>query len=138
VLQPIAKVAMPAAAQGSVSFDAFFTHILMHELMHGLGPHNITAAAARPTVRKEFKELYSTIEEAKADVSGLFAAPLPLRQGKARRQARRHDVHDLPGVDVPLDPRSESTRRTARRRDAVELLPRPRRRRASTRTARSR
>ena len=24
------------------SFDAFFTHILMHELMHGLGPHNIT------------------------------------------------------------------------------------------------
>ena len=24
------------------SFDAFFTHILMHELMHGLGPHDIT------------------------------------------------------------------------------------------------
>ena len=38
----------PAADQKNVSFDAFFTHILMHELMHGLGPHNITVAAARP------------------------------------------------------------------------------------------
>ena len=42
VLLPIAKVALPAAEQKNVSFDAFFTHILMHELMHGLGPHNIT------------------------------------------------------------------------------------------------
>ena len=39
---PISKVALPAADQANVSFDAFFTHILMHELMHGLGPHNIT------------------------------------------------------------------------------------------------
>ena len=28
--------------RANVAFDAFFTHILMHELMHGLGPHNIT------------------------------------------------------------------------------------------------
>jgi hypothetical protein len=82
VLQPIAKVAMPAAAQGSVSFEAFFTHILMHELMHGLGPHNITAAGGATTVRKEFKELYSTIEEAKADVSGLFALRFLFDKGK--------------------------------------------------------
>jgi len=82
VLQPIAKVAMPAAAQGSVSFDAFFTHILMHELMHGLGPHNITTAGGATTVRKEFKELYSTIEEAKADVSGLFALRFLFDKGK--------------------------------------------------------
>jgi len=82
VLQPIAKVAMPAAAQGSVAFDAFFTHILMHELMHGLGPHNITAGGGATTVRKEFKELYSTIEEAKADVSGLFALRFLFDKGK--------------------------------------------------------
>src|SRR5688500_17213691 len=41
-LVPISKIALAAADQPNVSFDAFFTHILMHELMHGLGPHNIT------------------------------------------------------------------------------------------------
>ena len=73
VLVPIAKVALPAADQDKVSFDAFFTHILMHELMHGLGPHNITVGGRATTVRQELKETYSTIEEAKADVSGLWA-----------------------------------------------------------------
>ena len=73
VLMPIAKVALAAADQPRVSFDAFFTHILMHELMHGLGPHNISVAGKATTVRQELKETYSAIEEAKADVSGLWA-----------------------------------------------------------------
>jgi hypothetical protein len=73
VLQPIAKVALPLAAQKNLSFEAFFTHILMHELMHGLGPHNITVGGRQTTVRQELKETYSAIEEAKADVSGLWA-----------------------------------------------------------------
>src|SRR6185503_19714674 len=73
VLVPISKVALAAADQKRVSFDAFFTHILMHELMHGLGPHNITVAGRSTTVRQEMKELYSAIEEAKADISGLWA-----------------------------------------------------------------
>lgn len=73
VLLPISKVALSAADQKDVAFDAFFTHILMHELMHGLGPHNITVGGRTTTVRQELKETYSTIEEAKADVSGLWA-----------------------------------------------------------------
>jgi hypothetical protein len=73
VLQPIAQVALASDDRQHVSFDAFFTHILMHELMHGLGPHNISVGGRATTVRQEFKEAYSTIEEAKADVSGLFA-----------------------------------------------------------------
>jgi hypothetical protein len=73
VLQPISKVALAAADQPHVSFDAFFTHILMHELMHGLGPHNIVVNGKATTVRQEMKEMSSALEEAKADVSGLFA-----------------------------------------------------------------
>ena len=73
VLLPIAKVALPVAQQKEISFDAFFTHILMHELMHGLGPHNITVGGRATTVRQELKDTYSAIEEAKADVSGLWA-----------------------------------------------------------------
>ena len=82
VLEPIAKVALPDALQKNVAFDAFFTHILMHELMHGLGPHNITVGGRQTTVRQELKETYSAIEEAKADVSGLWALKQLADQGK--------------------------------------------------------
>jgi hypothetical protein len=73
VLVPIASVALPAADGEDVSFDAFFTHILMHELMHGLGPHDITVGGRATTVRQEMKEVGGTLEEAKADISGLWA-----------------------------------------------------------------
>ncbi len=72
-LLPISKIVLPAAEQGSLSFEAFFTHIVVHELMHGLGPHSITAGGRKTTVRQELKETYSALEEAKADISGLFA-----------------------------------------------------------------
>ena len=73
VLVPIAGVVLSAADQRDVSFDAFFTHILMHELMHGLGPQEMRIGGRATTVRQELKETYSAIEEAKADISGLFA-----------------------------------------------------------------
>ena len=81
VLQPISKVALSPADQGNVDFDAFFTHILMHELMHGLGPHNINVGGRVTTVRGELKETYSAMEEAKADVSGLFALQFLVDRG---------------------------------------------------------
>jgi hypothetical protein len=86
VLEPIAKVALAAKDQANVSFDAFFTQVLMHELMHGLGPHNITVNGRATTVRQEFKELYSTIEEAKADISGLWAMQYLVDHGKLEKQ----------------------------------------------------
>ncbi|WP_338863922.1 dipeptidyl-peptidase 3 family protein [Myxococcus stipitatus] len=73
VLLPIAKVALTAKDQQDVAFDAFFTHILMHELMHGLGPHNITVDGKETTVRQALQVASSALEEAKADISGLWA-----------------------------------------------------------------
>src|SRR5678815_2375067 len=86
VLVPISKIALATKDQSSVEFDAFFTHILMHELMHGLGPHNITAGERPSTVRQELKETYSTIEEAKADISGLFALQFLVDRGKLEKR----------------------------------------------------
>lgn len=71
VLTPIAQVAIAPADRDRVSFDAFFTHILMHELMHGLGPHVVHGTAT--PVREALKDTYSALEEAKADISGLWA-----------------------------------------------------------------
>jgi hypothetical protein len=85
-LVPLAKVALAPKDQGNVAFDVFFTHILMHELMHGLGPHNITVGGRATTVRHELKDTYSTIEEAKADISGLFALQFLVDRGKLDKQ----------------------------------------------------
>ncbi|MES1195125.1 MAG: hypothetical protein ABUL65_04460, partial [Opitutus sp.] len=72
-LVPISKQALTAQDQPLVAFDPFFTHILMHELMHGLGPQEITVGGRATTVRLELKELNSSLEEAKADISGVWA-----------------------------------------------------------------
>ena len=71
VLTPISGIALAAADRSKVSFDAFFTHILMHELMHGLGPHQVHGTPQ--AVRIALKDTYAPIEEAKADISGLWA-----------------------------------------------------------------
>jgi hypothetical protein len=72
-LAPISQIVLPASDQAAVSFEAFFTHILVHELMHGLGPHGITVNGRPTTVRQQLKEASSFLEEAKADISALFA-----------------------------------------------------------------
>jgi hypothetical protein len=72
-LEPISKVVLQPAAQQDLSFELFFTHIVAHELTHGLGPHQIKINGRDTNPRLELKELYSAIEEAKADVTGLFA-----------------------------------------------------------------
>src|ERR1022692_510199 len=40
-LEPIAKTVLTSAAQPALSFDSFFTHIVAHEMSHGIGPHQI-------------------------------------------------------------------------------------------------
>ncbi len=73
VLVPISRIALAPADREFVDFEAFFTHILMHEVMHGLGPNNVGEGGAGESVRQAMKELFSVLEEAKADVSGLWA-----------------------------------------------------------------
>lgn len=81
VLVPISKAVLDSAQTNFVTFEAFFTHILAHELMHGLGPHNIRIKGKSTTVRKELKEIYSPLEEAKADITGLFALQYLIDKG---------------------------------------------------------
>jgi hypothetical protein len=71
-LIPISKLVLAPQSQQEVSFEWFFTHILAHEISHGIGPHQIRIAGRATSVRLELKDLYSTLEEAKADITGLF------------------------------------------------------------------
>ncbi len=55
-----------------VTFEQFFNHTLVHEISHSLGPGSIVKNGKKTDVNGELKELYSTIEEAKADTLGMF------------------------------------------------------------------
>ena len=88
-LVPISKVVLNSADQKDLAFDAFFTHILVHELMHGLGPHNITVNGRATTVRQEMKEAGSALEEAKADISSLFAIQHMIDKGVMPKSLER-------------------------------------------------
>ena len=85
MLLPIAQVALAPADRKNVAFDVFFTHILMHELMHGLGPHTLTVNGKATTVREQLQDSYSALEEAKADISGLFALQYLIDKGVLER-----------------------------------------------------
>ena len=88
-LVPISRVVLDPSEQSALAFDSFFTHILCHELMHGLGPHNIKLNGQDTTVRKQLKELYSAIEEAKADVTGLWALQYMIDRGIIEKSMER-------------------------------------------------
>jgi Peptidase family M49 len=72
LLQPIAQIVMAPDQLHYVTFNAFFSHSLMHEISHGVGPGIITVKGKKTTVQKELKETYSTLEECKADVLGMY------------------------------------------------------------------
>jgi len=73
ILKPISKIVIDEAQVADVTFDAYFNHILLHEVSHGLGPGILTLAnGEKTTVNKMLAESYSVMEEAKADVCGNY------------------------------------------------------------------
>jgi hypothetical protein len=83
-LVPISKLVLTAKAQKDLDFDAFFSHILAHEITHGLGPHVTKSGDRTSTPRQDLKETYGTIEEAKADITGLFALAYLMDKGQLK------------------------------------------------------
>ena len=70
IVVPISNVLVAPEARESIKFDAFFANVMFHEVAHGLGIKNTLDGSG--TVRHALKEQYSAIEEAKADILGLF------------------------------------------------------------------
>ncbi|MBW7847832.1 MAG: Zn-dependent hydrolase [Bacteroidales bacterium] len=70
ILMPIADVLIAPEQRKNISFDAFFSNVMFHEVAHGMGIKN--TIDGKSTVRKALKEQYSALEEAKADILGLY------------------------------------------------------------------
>ena len=70
ILLPISKILIAEDQRGHLSFDAFFSNTMFHEVAHGLGIKN--TINGKGDVRSAIKEQYSALEEGKADILGLF------------------------------------------------------------------
>jgi hypothetical protein len=70
ILLPIAEYLIAEDLQSHITFHAFFSNVMFHEVAHGLGIKN--TLGGRGTVREALLEHGSALEEAKADVLGLY------------------------------------------------------------------
>ncbi len=70
ILVPISEMLIDEDQRKHISFDAFFENTTFHEVAHGMGIKNTIDGEG--TVREALREHYSVIEEAKADILGLY------------------------------------------------------------------
>ena len=70
ILVPISNTLMTPESMEHIKFDAFFANVMFHETAHGMGIKN--TITGKGTVREALGNLYNGLEEAKADVLGLY------------------------------------------------------------------
>jgi hypothetical protein len=89
LLMPISEIVLDEKQLKYVTFNSFFTHSLMHEMSHGIGPGFIVVDGRETEVKKELKETYSTLEECKADILGVYNNIFMIEKGVFPRSYER-------------------------------------------------
>ena len=93
---PIAKELIDNTQQKNISFDAFFSNVMFHEVAHGLGIKN--TINGKGTVKFALKNQYSAIEEGKADILGLFLVTQLKEMGQLETNLMDNYVTFLAGL----------------------------------------
>ena len=86
ILLPISDMVIDESQRKHCKFDAFFENVMFHEVGHGLGIKE--TICGKGTVRDAMKDTYSSIEENKADLMGLFMV------------AKLTEMGEYPGKDI--------------------------------------
>jgi hypothetical protein len=81
VIIPVARKLMTSEQAARVTGDAYLMGTIMHEISHGLGPAFARTPAGKVSIREAIGPMYSGLEEAKADVVGMFALHWLVDQG---------------------------------------------------------
>jgi hypothetical protein len=82
ILMPIAGMLIDSSQRSNIKFDAFFSNVMFHEVAHGLGIKN--TITGKGNVREALKEKYSSFEEAKADILGLYMTTKLIEMGEVK------------------------------------------------------
>lgn len=72
VVLPLAKYLMPASQAAQASGEGYLAAVVLHEISHGLGPAYSRVNGKQVAITEAIGPVYSALEEAKADVVGMF------------------------------------------------------------------
>lgn len=70
ILVPIADILITPEQRENITFDAFFSNTMFHEVAHGLGIKKVLGKDM--TVREAMQDYSTALEEGKADILGLY------------------------------------------------------------------
>jgi hypothetical protein len=76
VILPLAQYMMLPEQASKASAEGYLLGTIMHEMAHGLGPAYARTANGKVSIRESIGPAYSGLEEAKADVVGMFGLKL--------------------------------------------------------------
>ena len=92
VVLPIANLLMRPDQAKLASADGYLSAVVMHEVSHGIGPAFARTASGRKDISEAIGPIHSALEEAKADVVGMFALDWLMNHG-ALPKARARDYY---------------------------------------------
>ncbi len=92
VIVPVAKKMMAPDQAAGVTEDGYMAGTLLHEISHGLGPAFAHVAGKQVDIREAIGPAYSGLEEAKADVVGMFGLAWLMDHG-ALPKSRAHEYY---------------------------------------------
>jgi hypothetical protein len=96
ILVPIASLVIDSSQLQHIAFESFFENVMFHEVAHGLGIKN--TITKKGTVREALKETYSPIEEAKADILGLYLVTKLNEMGELQTDIKNNYVTYIAGI----------------------------------------
>ena len=82
ILSPMAEIVLVEDQAGLLKKQHMVNKTLFHELSHSLGPGTITVDGEETTVNAQLQELYSPIEEGKADIMGGYNVLYMMERGE--------------------------------------------------------
>lgn len=89
VVLPLAKQVLEPAQAAGASAEGYLAAVVMHEICHGLGPVFSTVNGKKEDIRAAIGPAYSGLEEAKADVTGMFALQWMIDHGALPKDRER-------------------------------------------------
>jgi hypothetical protein len=92
IILPLAQRVMRRDQAVKASADGYLAGVMMHEICHGLGPAYAHPAGKRMDIRAAVGPVYSGLEEAKADATGMFGLAWLVAHG-ALPQARLEEYY---------------------------------------------
>jgi hypothetical protein len=73
IILPVARRVMLPEQAAKVSAEGYLSGTILHEICHGLGPAFARTASGKVDIRQAIGPVFSGLEEAKADVCGMYA-----------------------------------------------------------------